>query len=656
MKRNIWLCQVNNRFGSSAFLPYSAGMLQAYAQSIPEIREEYDFKGFVFLREPIMDVIARMEKPDVFGASLYIWNAEYTKALAKAVKEAYPDCLIVLGGPHVPVASEGFFKEHPWADVLIHYEGEVTFAEVLKQRMLLKPHNPHYGKHSSMILFMDIAGTTVNFILGHKAPDRERIPDLDSLPSPYLTGVFDELLRLPFDFHATQETHRGCPYSCTFCDWGSNILAKVKSFSTERLAAEFEWMAHHRIDLLYNADANYGLLPRDLELTERMVKVKNKYGYPNKFRAAYAKNSNEKVFNISKKLNEAGMSKGTTLSFQSMDDNTLQIVKRKNIKVNDFQNLMNRYREAGIPTYTELIIGLPGESYDSFANGIDTLLQAGAHGSLQVYTCEVLPNSEMGNPEYRKAHEIKTVHTPVLHFHATPSDDPYPEYYELVVATKTLPEEDWMRCQMFAWAVQAFHCLGLTQSIAVFLHHYKGVSYRAFYEGLLDFAYANLQYRIGQAYTNARISFWNLWAGKSWGFHDQKFGNIVWPVEEGGFLSCVVNRDRFYLELSEWIQNAFHLETSLLCDLISYQDAVVRGPGQKVVQLLLLRHDIHEYLEGCYRRYPGVDQAGTPLMMGDYRYEVRAIPYTDLPTYAKEVVWYGRKGGKFQNEVIRASV
>lgn len=648
MKRNIYLCQVNNRFGNSCFLPYSAGMLQAYAQSIPEIREVYDFKGFIFLRESIKDVLARLENPEVFAASCYIWNFQYTKALAKAVKEAYPDCLIVLGGPHVPVRSEGFFQENPWADVLIHYEGEVTFAEVLKENLKF---DPEFEKVPGITFRCGDYVKRENGLWewrATKTPPRERINDLDRLPSPYLTGVFDDLMHLSYDFHATQETHRGCPYSCTFCDWGSNTLAKVKSFSTERLEAEFTWMAHHRIDLLYNADANYGLLPRDTELTERMIEVKNKYGFPNKFRAAYAKNSNEKVFNISKKLNDAKMSKGTTLSFQSMDDNTLQIVKRKNIKVNDFQNLMNRYREAGIPTYTELIIGLPGESYESFANGIDTLLQAGAHGSLQVYTCEVLPNSEMGYPEYRKVHEIKTVHTPVLHFHATPSADPYPEMYELAVATKTLSEDDWMQCQMFAWAVQAFHCLGLTQSIAVFLHHYKGVSYRAFYERLLEFARLNPHLLIGEAYRQALQSFLNLKDGLPWGFRDEKFDNIIWPVEEGGFLSCVVSRELFYLEISEWIQDTFELETSLLCDLIAYQESVVRGLGQKVKQPLLLRHNLHEYLESCYRG------ESMNLTRVDSRYEVHASPYTDLPTYAKEVVWYGRKGGKFQNEVRRA--
>ncbi len=204
-KLRVFLAQVNNTFGNSAFLPYSVGLLQAHALKDDVIRSEYDFCGFIFLREDIPSAVARMGKVDVFAASLYIWNARYTKALAKAVKEANPDCLIVLGGPHVPVRSEGFFQEHPWADVLIHYEGEETFREVLLEHLK----GPQKNR-------LNIQGITLNAGAGmsFKSPDRPRMTDLDQIPSPYLTGVFDSLMKGgSFDFHATQETHRGCPFS-----------------------------------------------------------------------------------------------------------------------------------------------------------------------------------------------------------------------------------------------------------------------------------------------------------------------------------------------------------------------------------------------------------------------------------------------------------
>src|SRR6185295_515192 len=102
-------------------------------------------------------------------------------------------------------------------------------------------------------------------------------------------------------FQALQETNRGCPYACTFCAWGSASLSKLRQFDERRVVDEMEWMARHKIEFLYNADANWGILPRDVALTEALVAIKEKHGYPQKFRAAFAKNSNETIFQISKK-------------------------------------------------------------------------------------------------------------------------------------------------------------------------------------------------------------------------------------------------------------------------------------------------------------------------------------------------------------------
>jgi radical SAM superfamily enzyme YgiQ (UPF0313 family) len=39
------------------------------------------------------------------------------------------------------------------------------------------------------------------------------------------------------------ETNRGCPFQCTFCDWGSATAAKVNQFELDRLLREVDWFA-----------------------------------------------------------------------------------------------------------------------------------------------------------------------------------------------------------------------------------------------------------------------------------------------------------------------------------------------------------------------------------------------------------------------------
>lgn len=645
-KHNIYLCQVNNRYGDNVFLPHSVGMLQAYCLTIKEIAAHFEFKGFVYLREDPARVAARLENPKIIGISCYIWNWEYSKLLAQSIKARHPDCIIILGGPQVPLRSEGFFVEHPYADILVHYEGELPFADILLE--FLSP-QPDYTKIPGLSVKTDGLKT-------YKTAPRERNLDLSRLPSPYLTGTFDDLLTQSYSFHASQETHRGCPYTCTFCDWGSAVLSKVRAFDDRRLEEELKWFGRHKIDLLYNCDANYGLLPRDYALTVKLAEAKAKYGYPRKFRAAYAKNSSKKIFEIAKVLHQADMSKGVTLSFQSLDDRTLEFIKRQNIKIDDFAELMRMYRNEGIPTYTEVILGLPGETYQSFVEGINRLIATGQHDSLNIYTCIVLPNAEMGDPAYRELHKVQTVRVPVLLIHSTPAADPITEYNDVVVGTRTMPEEDWRRVYLFSWAIQCFHCLSLTQYLAVFLFTEFGLPYSTFYEKLLEFAEHHPDGPTGRQYLLVSDILASIMQeSRGWDVVIPRFGDVVWPPEEGAFLNIIYEKSNFYGEMRDFgrgLADEFGLAMgeNLLADLLTYQANMIIDPFSPKTFSVELGHNLHDYFLKAYLGEPAtLARVETTLdVQADAEYE------GDLETYARNVIWYGRKGGRFRHSNVTA--
>ena len=92
-----------------------------------------------------------------------------------------------------------------------------------------------------------------------------------------------------------------------------------------------------------------------------------------------------------------------------MDPETLLTIKRSNLKYDTLSAFIKRYQSEGIDTYTEVILGLPGETYKSFKDGIESLLEASAHDSLWIYRCSVLPNAPMNDLDYKTKHKIKTV-------------------------------------------------------------------------------------------------------------------------------------------------------------------------------------------------------------------------------------------------------
>jgi len=645
--KNVALVQVNYKFGNNVFLPHSVGLIRAYCETIPEIVDNFNFLDFVYLRDDPVLLAQNLDAPKIIGISCYMWNWEWSKTLAKQIKALHPDCLVVLGGPQAPLEAEHFFETHGYVDVIVHYEGETTFADILLENLRDSPD------------YTQIPGISVRLQENQcfQTPRRDRLAELAVLPSPYVTGCFDYLMSEPYDFHASQETHRGCPYSCTFCDWGSAVFTKIRSFSDERLQSELEWFGKNEIELLYNCDANYGLLKRDLSLTQTMVDTKEKFGFPKQFRAAYAKNSNLKVLEIAKLLNDAGMNKGVTLSFQSMDDRTLEAIKRTNIKVQNLQELIGLYRQEGIPTYSEIIMALPGETYESFSDGIQTILDAGQHDGLNIYVCIVIPNSELADPAYIAEHGIRSVKMPVLLQHSSPSEDPIVEYYDIVVETNCLPQNDFKRIYLYSWIVQAGHCLGLTQYLALYTRYQIDLSFKAFYERLLEFAEQNHETLLGQELQVVSKVFDGAVEGGDWGLVLSRFGDIIWPTEEASFLNLICDKDRFYLEISDFLRSldsdgSAAMNDDRLNDLLVYQKNMISDPFTPACVTIDLSHNLNEYFEGVYQGSAGtLEKKATRLTITPEN-----TFHGDLKLYARTVVWYGRKANKSRHSNAKETV
>lgn len=628
-------------------MPFSIGLLAAYCKSIRKISENFDFKEFIYLRDDPEKLAKGLGNPAVVGISCYSWNWEWSKAFARNVRNCHPTCLIIMGGPQVPDNSEDFFQVHPYVDIIVHNEGEVTFAEFLLE----------FLKEAKC--FKKVNGISIRTVDNrcHRTPKRDRVVDVNVLPSPYLSGIFDHLIKLPYEWNVSQETHRGCPYQCSFCNLGSAVYSRVGVFKDDRLKKEFEWFATNSVLYLYNCDSNYGLLPRDFALTRSMVNVKKKYGYPKMFRTAWSKNSNQKVLQLAKMLNEAGMSKGVTLAFQSMNAQTLEAINRTNIRITDFTNLMKLYRSHGIPTYSEVIMGLPLETYDSYVEGIDTLLRSGQHDGLNCYPCQILSNVEMANPAYREKYGIKTVVTPLLWLRSTPSKDEITEYAEYIVETNTMPREDWKKVYLFSWAVQCFHCLGLTQCLSIFLHAEFNLPYRTFYERLLQFAKEHPNTLLGKEWSLTSVIVDKALQGGHWEVVIPKFGNITWPTEEASFLKFACEKDRFCQEIKDFIRLLIQeirpgvlaeSDEELIDDLLVWQKNVIPDPYSPKEVVFSLRKNLKDYFQKAYFG------ERINLVKGEHRLSscARDEYSGDLELFARNVVWYGRKGGKMLRDVL----
>ena len=565
MKR-LYMAQVNNRYGENVYFPYSCGLLWAYARTFPEVQQVFDFRGFLYLKEAISKAIEKLIEPDLVCFSCYVWNWEWNKALATEIKKRWPACSIIIGGPSVWDNSAKTLMDNDWVDFAVYGEGEGSFADFLLEHA--KP-VPDYAKVGSLIWRSD------------KVEVNQRRPfvELDKLRSPYLDGVFDDLIPLETRWQVLQETNRGCPFRCSFCEWGQLTLSKVRAFPLERVQAELDWFGRFGVDYLDNADANYGILKRDLELTKLLVATKEKYQHPKTFRTSFTKNSNETIWEMANILHAAGMLKAVTLAMQSMHEPTLEVIHRKNIKFDHFSSLIERYEAVGIPTYTELIMGLPGESLQTYLAGIEKNLEAGQHSGLFCYINLMLPNTEQVSLEYSAKHGLVSWKMQAMLSHGTPEPDTIRETQDVIIETATMPHKDWKYAWLFSKVFEVFHAQGLLQAIAVECHS-AGLSYVSLYRDLIGWLESNPETVAGQEFADLKKLLDRVLAGGLWDCVDARLGTISWPPEEFAYARICCQLERFWSEIQAWLD-------FLPCSAATVEECIagVRGPdpGQEGV-------------------------------------------------------------------------
>jgi radical SAM superfamily enzyme YgiQ (UPF0313 family) len=459
------------------YLPYSPGIIWSYVNQFDDIADNFELDEFVWRRDPIEEVVERLKDNDVVGFSTYIWNRSYNHVLGRELKKANPDIMLFAGGPEPPITDKEFFKRFPYLDLCVKQEGEKAVKSVLEQYLTDKNYSGITG------LIVNVDGNTFDTGLPN------RINDLDTIPSPYLTDVFKSLIEKHPEvrWNATLETNRGCPYMCTFCDWGSLTYSKVKKFNLERVYHELEWIGRNECDFVSLTDANFGIFPeRDSLIADKLIAVQKEYNNPKAYTIAWAKNQKQEVVEIVRKLIfEGGSKMGLNLSVQSMDDNVLDIIKRKNLAMNKIQEVFDLCEKYSIPLYTELILGLPGETLETWKDNFYKLFLAGNHTGITVYQAQLLENAEM-NLTQKAEYELegRIVYDYLV---GTYNEHEVKEGIEVIVSTKDMPREKMIDAQVWSWFMNTFHINGVTNYISRFLYTYSNVDYKTFYEGLYEY-------------------------------------------------------------------------------------------------------------------------------------------------------------------------
>ena len=636
MKIRVYSSQFNYQYGPSIHVPYSIASLFSYINSFPKLESCLDYQKTFIFRNKLEEYVDSVIDPDFLVCSCYVWNWEITNLLAKQIKDRFSDCYIIYGGPQVPLNYEGnFFDDYSHVDMLIHQEGERTLKQVFESFL--------EGNDYSSVKGLE----TRDF----RTSPQDRIVDLNEIPSPYLTNMIWDLVEPVDDINyiVAWETNRGCPFECTFCDWGSATKSKIRKWDMDKLFREIEWFADNKISYIDCCDANFGIFSdRDYELAKKLKLEKLDKGFPGRIRPAWAKVSSEKIIPIAKQLLDADLLRAVTLAVQSLDEKTLNVIRRKNIKFDKYERLVQQFRNEKIENYTEIITGLPGETIESYKNGLEQMMKLFPRPVVFIYNCGVFVNAPMNEPDYVKKHDIKTIRSPIYLSHSSIYNrGEHQEWEDIVVSTNTFNLDQLKEMYLYAWIMQSFHSLGILEYVSKFYHQVYNLKYIDFYQSFIEFVKSSdslfgAEYKLLIDYMNQGYS------GRGWDHHDENLADIYWPFEEATWLRCVTNSCNLADEMVELldfieVRHDFDTDKKILMDLIDFQVFLLMTMDRKEnVKTHQFNYDWRQFLVENKNNVNHLKNGGFV-----YSYENKVLQ-EDKQKWCFDAIWVGRSQGNYK--------
>lgn len=335
---DIVLSTLNARYSHSSFglryLLANMGMLRAQTTLL-------EFT----INDNTVDMLSAIleQSPRIVGLGIYIWNVEQTTKLIADLKRVRPETIVVLGGPEVSYETDGQ-RIIELADYVITGEADLAFRE-LCEHLLLSP----------------ALATTV---LTHPRIIHAAVPQLDRIQLPYdLYSEHDIANRVIY-----VEASRGCPFTCEFCLSALDI--PVRLFNLDQFLTALQ--------ILFDRGARqFKFVDRTFNLNLRVSRMILQF-FLDRCEPGLFLHFEMIPDRLPESLRElivqfpAGVLQ-FEIGVQSFNDDVSLMISRPQDNAKLEENFRFLRDHSGVHIHSDLIIGLPGETLESFGRGFDRL-------------------------------------------------------------------------------------------------------------------------------------------------------------------------------------------------------------------------------------------------------------------------------------------
>lgn len=396
--------------GTKSWLYPAVLHLKTYIDiTYPEIANRLEW--LVPIQQTLTDkeLLAYVEQhqPDVLCTSHYMWNHEYLIAQLSQVKSQLSDHIkVIAGGPSINVNLDpDFFNKHPYIDYAVYGAGEHAFADIIKSLVDQTP----------MVAFNTSNCGWINPNTGQPiVAEYKFVKMISTSPFTHNKELFAAMTQTLLDRNGTlylpYTLTRGCPYSCTFCDWNSGLGNKI-SRRKNTYQEEIDLFHELGIKQIYLSDANVGQYDEDVDMIEYFAQKNLQHNAGFKISGNYSKlrkDVNLKIFNI---MATSGLVQKTlNFSIQDTNEEILKNINRPDVGWDVHAAMADQLvtNHPQLIVKAQLIYGLPGQTPVTWRETLNQITQKNILPI--VFLNEPLPASPaMYDPTYQQKFRFEYV-------------------------------------------------------------------------------------------------------------------------------------------------------------------------------------------------------------------------------------------------------
>ncbi|PLX98706.1 MAG: hypothetical protein C0623_11940 [Desulfuromonas sp.] len=301
--------------------------------------------------------------PEVLGISSTTLSISHAKSLAAIIKEAFPDIIIILGGPHVSAVPELTLNRLPDIDIAVLGEGEETIVCLLQAIKESKPLADVEG-----IVYRDTAGDLI------RTKARSPVNELDSLPYPawdLLEGFPEKYTSPAFKVRKKPSvslvSSRGCPNECIFCD--RSVFGKsCHAYSAEYIVhlIEYLYVEFGVREFSFEDDTFITFKKRLFEICHKLIALNLDISWSCLGRVDHVTSEGLRL------MKKAGCWQ-ISYGIESGRDEILRIIN-KNINLSQIRSAVELTRKEGLNAKGFFIVGNPGETRQTLQQTLSLML------------------------------------------------------------------------------------------------------------------------------------------------------------------------------------------------------------------------------------------------------------------------------------------